>query len=71
MNELTYVLAILVHKEVLTPLEARKVQKAAVEAVITSNLTEMVTKVDKALRQPDDGLEKISAKDFLNLYMQL
>lgn len=67
MNELTYMLAILVNKEVLTPLEARKIQKASTEGVISSNLPEMMAKVAKALKQPEDTLEKISAKDFLNL----
>lgn len=65
MNELTYYLAILVQKKVLTPLEAKKLQGAAKEAVISSSLPEMMAKVDRALKVKDDMIEKVDARDFL------
>lgn len=67
MNELTYILAILVRSNMLTVVEARQLQKAFAEGTVTSNLGEMITKVDKALHVESSDLEKISAKDFLNL----
>lgn len=63
--ELTYILAILVRKDVLTIQEASALKKEASENVITSNLGEMITKVDKALRKKTDDVEKLDARDII------
>lgn len=65
MNELTYILAVLVRSNVLTVVEARQLQKASVEGTVSSNLGEMITKVDKALHKEEDALTKLNARDIL------
>ena len=65
MNELTYILAVLVRSNVLTVVEARQIQKASVEGTVSSNLGEMITKVDKALHEDKDTITKVNARDVL------
>lgn len=65
MNELTYILAILVRKDVLTVQEAAALKKEGGENVITSNLGEMITKVDRALRKKASDVEKLDARDII------
>lgn len=68
MNELTFTLAILVAKELLTPAEAKAIQKASQESVITSNLGEMIAKVNKALQPKDAGeVKTIDAREVMGL----
>lgn len=64
MNELTYILAVLVKKDVLSVHEAGAIQKAAKESVISTNLGEMIAKVDKALTKKP-GIEKVDARDII------
>lgn len=63
--ELTYTLAILVNKKVVTKAEASKLLKATQQSVINSNLTEMGQKVERALSEQISEVEKIDAKAFL------
>lgn len=65
MNELTYILAILVRKDVLSVQEARQIQKASNEAVTSSNLGEMIAKVDRALKTKTPEIEKLDARDII------
>lgn len=65
MNELTYMLAILVCKDVLSVDEAKSIQKASNEAVISSNLGEMITKVNSALRKKTIEVKKLDARDII------
>lgn len=64
-NDLTYLLAILVVKEVLTLSEAKVLQVESRKSVTTSSLAEMITKVTKALDSPEDAIKKIDAAQFL------
>lgn len=61
--ELTFILAILVKKDILSVQEAVAIKKSSDEAVITSNLGEMITKVDKALQKKSSELDKVDARD--------
>lgn len=63
--ELTYILAILVKKDVLSVQEASALKKASGEGTITTNLGEMITKVDKALRKKTSDVEKLDARDII------
>lgn len=69
MNELTFILAVLVTKEVLTITEAAAIHKASKESIISSNLGEMIAKVTKALEpSPDTGaIEKVDARSIIGL----
>lgn len=61
MNELTFVLAILIYQGILTKEEARKLLKAHSEGVINADLKQMVTKVEKALTSTEESLKKVDA----------
>jgi hypothetical protein len=61
MNEVTFVLAILVDKDILTLQEAAKLKKSLTQSTINSNLKNMIEKVDKALAIKEDEIETISA----------
>lgn len=65
MNEVTFVLAILVDKDILTLQEAAKLKKSLTQSTINSNLKNMIEKVDKALAIKEDEIETISAVDLL------
>lgn len=65
MNELVLMLAILVRKDILSVDEAKSIQKASNESVINSNLGEMITKVDKALRKKVNDFDKLDARDII------
>ncbi len=65
MNELTFLIAVLVRKDVLTVVEASALLKASKEGVINGNVGEMVAKVDRALKRKTDDVEKVDAKEFM------
>ncbi len=64
MPELTFILAILVNKDILSVQEARKLKVALSEQITSSNLGEMITKVSKALEDKESEVEKIDAEQF-------
>ncbi len=64
MPELTFMLAILVNKDILSVQEARKLKIALSEHITSSNLGEMITKVSKALEDKESEVEKIDAEQF-------
>lgn len=64
--ELTFVVAILVRKDILSVEEAHQLLKASREATLNANLGEMIAKVDKALTKKKQSIEKIDAKEFMN-----
>jgi hypothetical protein len=66
MNEFTFTLAILVRKDIITLLEAKALQKARNEGVLSSNLGEMITKVDSALAKKVGELETVDASKLFN-----
>lgn len=66
MNELTFLIAVLVRKDILSADEARSLIKTSKEGVINGNLGDMIAKVDVALKPKPLGIEKIDAKKFLN-----
>lgn len=66
MNEATYFLAVLVRKEILTMDEATRLQKGLTEGYINSNLSQMLSKVDKALAIETPALEVVDAKSIIN-----
>ena len=65
MNEVTFLLAVLIEKEILTVSEAKSLQKSLKESVTNANLGEMITKVDNALSDKDETVKKIDAKTIL------
>jgi len=65
-NDLTYLLAVLVKKEILTLDEAKALQVESRKSITNSSLGEMVSKVDKALKKSDDPVKKIDASTFLS-----
>lgn len=65
MNEVTYLLAILIHKDVLSLEEAKLLQKALRESVTNTNLKEMIEKVSKALERPTNETPVLSATEVL------
>lgn len=65
MNEVTYFLAILVKKDILSMEEAYKLRKALRESVTNDNLKEMIEKVDKALEPKVDEIETLDASKVL------
>ena len=64
MPELTFMLAVLVSKDILTVQEARKLKIALSEHITSSNLGEMITKVSKALEDKESEITKIDAEQF-------
>lgn len=65
MNEMSFLLAILIYQGILTKDEARKLQRAHSEGVISSNLEQMVIKVKKALEPSEDLLERVDATSLI------
>lgn len=65
MNELTFLIAILVRKDVLSVDEARSLIKSSKEGVLNGNLGEMIAKVDAALKPKDMTIQKLDAKEFM------
>jgi hypothetical protein len=68
MNQLTFILAILVFKDVLSVNEAKSIKKAASQGTFTANLSEMISKVSDAVTKDEheaSNLNKINAKDLL------
>lgn len=66
MNQFTYVLALLVRKDIITVSEAAALIKSSQEGVLNSNLGEMITKVDKALKKKPSDIEKVDASTIFN-----
>jgi hypothetical protein len=64
MNELTYLLAVLINKDILSVDEAKKLQNECRKGIVNSNIGEMVSKVERALKDKSEGLKKVSATDF-------
>ena len=66
MNNETFILAVLVFKEIITLDEAKRLQKSLRESITNANLGQMLEKVVKALDDTDtSNVEKIDAKDFI------
>lgn len=65
-NDLTYLLAVLVNKEIITLDEAKALQVESRKSVTNSSMGEMIAKVNKALTKADDPIKKIDAAQFLN-----
>ena len=66
MNEVVFLLAILVHKEVITKREALVLQRSLSENIINGDLNQMITKVEKAFVTKEKELKTIDAKDLLS-----
>lgn len=67
MNELTFVIALLHEKGILTKSEAVALRKVAVEQTLSNDLSAMHKKIVKALNIKDDAIkvQNINAKDLL------
>ena len=65
MNELVFILAILVYQGILTKEEAYKLRKAHAEGVINADMKQMIAKVEKAFVDKEAGLTTVDAKDLL------
>lgn len=66
MNNETFILAVLVFKEIITLDEAKRLQKSLRESITNANLGQMLEKVVKALEDTTTSdVEKIDAKDFI------
>lgn len=65
MNELSFILAVLVYQGILSKDEAYKLQKAHSEGVINGDLKQMIAKVEKAFEAKEDLLEKVDASTLL------
>jgi len=64
MNNETFILAVLVNKEIVTVAEAKRLQKSLRESVTNSDLPQMLDKVNNALNVEDTNkVTKIDAKD--------
>lgn len=74
MNEVTFMLAVLLEKKVITPKEAIELRKVAVEQTLNNSLKEMggrvKTAIDKANAEPMKNVQSVSAKDFLGKVLQ-
>ena len=64
--EVTYLLAILVQKDILSLDEAHKLRKSLRESVVNDNLTQMIEKVNKALETRESGIKVLDAKTVLS-----
>lgn len=64
MNQITFIVAILVFKGVLTPKEGDKLVKSVPVGAISSNLSLMHKKVSQALKEDVEPLPTVDAKDF-------
>jgi len=66
MNNETFILAVLVKKNIITKDEAKRLQKSLRESITNADLTQMLDKVSKALENSNSSdIEKIDAKDFI------
>lgn len=65
MNEVTFMLAIMVNKDILSLQEAVALKKSLSQGTISSNLKDMIEKVDKATEIKDSEFETIHAEDIL------
>lgn len=65
MNELTFLLAVLVKKDVLTELEAKQLKKEAAQNILNSDLPAMLAKVDRAFKVEEKELQTIDASDII------
>jgi hypothetical protein len=65
MNDLVFILAILVHKEVISKTEAYAIKKCLSEGVLNNSLSQMIDKITKSLLSKDDSLDTVDAKDIL------
>lgn len=65
MNEVTFMLAILVNKDILSLQEAVSLKKSLSQGIISSNLKDMIEKVDKAVKIKESEFETIHAQDIL------
>lgn len=65
MNEVTFLLAILIKKEIITEHEAIVLKRSLSENIINGDLHQMIAKVEKAFIKPTKDLETIDAKDLL------
>ncbi len=66
MSEVTFLLAVLVNKEILTLQEALALKKSLTQSITNANLSEMITKVSKALEIKEDTIKTVDASKVLN-----
>lgn len=65
MNEITFVLAVLVNKEIITKQEAQRLHKSMTQNILNSNINEMIAKVERALSVNEISLQTIDANDII------
>lgn len=67
MHEITFILAILVSKEILTVVEAKAILKESQHSVLSANLGEMIAKVSKSLEVDEvtSTIEKVDARSII------
>ena len=65
MNEITFVLAVLVNKEIITKQEAQKLHKSMTQNILNSNINEMIAKVEHALSVSEISIQTIDANDII------
>lgn len=67
MNEITFILALLYEKGIISKEEAVSLRKVAVEKSISNNLDEMRSKIRVALADKPSGIEveSVKAKELL------
>lgn len=64
--QITLVLAILVNKEVLSEHEAKLLSRRLTHTSVTSDVKEMIKKVDDALQELTPEIKTIDANDLIN-----
>ena len=67
MQDITFTLAILVSKEILTVVEAKAILKESQHSILSANLGEMIAKVSKALEVDEvtSTIEKVDARSII------
>lgn len=65
MNELTFLLAVLINKNVITEHEAKLLKISLDKSVINGNLKEMTAKVEEAFKEVVPEITTIDAKNVL------
>ena len=65
MNEITFVLAVLVNKEVITKKEALLLHKSMSQSVLNSDINQMIDKVEKAFIVDKISIQTIDANDII------
>jgi hypothetical protein len=65
MQEIIFLLAVLIKKEVITKEEGIKIKGSISSGILTSNLGEMVGKINEALESSVD-IEKLDAADLFS-----